>query len=71
MRELFAIFKREFAAYFATPLAFVFIVIFLFAMGAFTFYIGHFFENDTADLGGLTGVLTNQSYQPQKGTKST
>jgi ABC-2 type transport system permease protein len=50
MRELFAVFKREFAAYFATPLAYVFIVIFLFAMGAFTFYIGHFFENDTADL---------------------
>jgi ABC-2 type transport system permease protein len=50
MRELFAVFKREFAAYFATPLAYVFIVIFLFAMGAFTFYIGHFFENGTADL---------------------
>ena len=50
MNQLAAIFKREFAAYFATPLAFVFIVIFLFAMGAFTFYIGHFFENDTADL---------------------
>ena len=50
MRELVAIFKREFAAYFATPLAYVFIVIFLFAMGAFTFYIGHFFDNDTADL---------------------
>jgi ABC-2 type transport system permease protein len=50
VRELFAVFKREFAAYFATPLAYVFIVIFLFAMGAFTFYIGHFFENDTADL---------------------
>ncbi|HEX4157118.1 MAG TPA: ABC transporter permease subunit [Rhizomicrobium sp.] len=50
MRELLAVFKREFAAYFATPLAYVFIVIFLFAMGAFTFYIGHFFENGTADL---------------------
>lgn len=50
MRELAAVFKREFAAYFATPLAYVFIVIFLFAMGAFTFYIGHFFDNDTADL---------------------
>ena len=50
MRELVAVFKREFAAYFATPLAYVFIVIFLFAMGAFTFYIGHFFENGTADL---------------------
>jgi ABC-2 type transport system permease protein len=50
VRELLAIFKREFAAYFATPLAYVFIVIFLFAMGTFTFYIGHFFENGTADL---------------------
>src|SRR3984957_11510103 len=50
MRELFAVFKRESAAYFATPLAYVFIVIFLFAMGTFTFYIGHFFENGTADL---------------------
>ncbi|HEY3778462.1 MAG TPA: ABC transporter permease [Rhizomicrobium sp.] len=50
MRELLAVFKREFAAYFATPLAYVFIVIFLFAMGAFTFYIGHFFDNGTADL---------------------
>lgn len=45
-----AIFKREFAAYFATPLAFVFLIIFLFAMGAFTFYIGHFYDNGVADL---------------------
>src|SRR5580692_9209866 len=50
MNYVWPIFKREFAAYFATPLAYVFIVIFLFAMGAFTFYIGHFFENGTADL---------------------
>src|SRR3984885_6882850 len=50
MRQLLAVFKREFASYFATPLAYVFIVIFLFAMGTFTFYIGHFFENGTADL---------------------
>src|ERR1700691_1834837 len=50
MNQVWPIFKREFAAYFATPLAYVFIVIFLFAMGAFTFYIGHFFENGSADL---------------------
>src|ERR1700758_1767510 len=50
MSQVWQIFKREFAAYFATPLAYVFIVIFLFAMGTFTFYIGHFFDNDTADL---------------------
>jgi ABC-2 type transport system permease protein len=50
MNQVWPVFKREFAAYFATPLAYVFIVIFLFAMGAFTFYIGHFFENGVADL---------------------
>ena len=50
MNQLWPIFKREFAAYFATPLAYVFIVIFLFTMGAFTFYIGHFYDNGIADL---------------------
>ena len=50
MSMVWPIFKREFAAYFATPLAYVFIVIFLFAMGAFTFYIGNFYQNGIADL---------------------
>ncbi len=50
MRQVLAVFKREFAAYFATPLAYVFIVIFLFAMGAFTFYVGRFYDNGIADL---------------------
>ena len=50
MKQVWPIFKREFAAYFATPLAYVFIVIFLFAMGAFTFYIGRFYDNGIADL---------------------
>lgn len=50
MNQITPIFKREFAAYFATPLAYVFIVIFLMAMGAFTFYVGHFYENGVADL---------------------
>ena len=50
MSAIWPIFKREFAAYFSTPLAYVFIVIFLFAMGSFTFYIGHFYENGVADL---------------------
>ncbi|MBI2381618.1 MAG: ABC transporter permease subunit [Gammaproteobacteria bacterium] len=44
------IFRREFASYFATPLALVFIVIFLAVCGAFTFYIGGFFERGQADL---------------------
>ena len=50
MTMVWPVFKREFAAYFATPLAYVFIVIFLFAMGAFTFYIGGFYQNGIADL---------------------
>lgn len=50
MNALGAVFAREFKSYFATPLAFVFIVIFLFAMGAFTFYLGHFYDNGVADL---------------------
>jgi ABC-2 type transport system permease protein len=50
MNAVLTIFKREFTAYFATPIAYVFIVIFLFAMGAFTFYVGHFYDNGVADL---------------------
>ena len=50
MNQTLAVFKREFAAYFATPLAYVFIVIYLFAMGAFTFYVGRFYDNGIADL---------------------
>jgi len=50
MNNIKAIFKREFAAYFATPVAYVFIVIFLFLMGVFTFYIGAFYERNQADL---------------------
>ena len=42
--------KREFAGYFATPLALVFIVIFLALTGAFAFYVGGFFSRGNADL---------------------
>jgi ABC-2 type transport system permease protein len=42
--------KREFAAYFATPLATVFLVIFVALTGAFAFYVGGFFERGQADL---------------------
>ncbi len=50
MHNVAALFKREFASYFATPLAFVFIVIFLLLAGAFTFYLGGFYERGQADL---------------------
>jgi len=42
--------KRELAGYFATPLAYVFIVIFLMLSGFFTFELGNFFARGQADL---------------------
>jgi ABC-2 type transport system permease protein len=50
MRNSLIIFKREFASYFATPLALVFIVIFLALAGLFTFFLGGFYERGQADL---------------------
>src|SRR5206468_8071016 len=42
--------KRELGAYFSSPLAYVFIVIFLLLCGFFTFFVGGFFERDQASL---------------------
>jgi ABC-2 type transport system permease protein len=50
MHNVAVIFRREFASYFATPLAFVFIVIFLLLAGVFAFYLGGFYERGQADL---------------------
>lgn len=50
MNAFRAIYLRELMSYFATPLAFVFLVVFLAATGAFTFYIGSWFEAGQADL---------------------
>lgn len=50
MSPTIAIYRRELRSYFSTPLAPVFIVIFLVLMAAFTFYLGNFFETGQADL---------------------
>ena len=50
MTSIKAITCREFTAYFATPLASVFIVIFLITSAAFTFFLGGFFDRAQADL---------------------
>jgi ABC-2 type transport system permease protein len=50
-RNTWIIARREFAAYFATPLALVFLTIFVALTGAFAFYVGGFFERGQADLG--------------------
>ena len=42
--------KRQMHSYFATPIAYVFILMFLVLAGVFTFYLGHFFEKSQADL---------------------
>ncbi len=45
-----AIFRRELGNYFSTPVAYVFIVIFLALNGVFTFYVGGWYEREQADL---------------------
>ena len=50
MSALAAVYRREVASYFATPLAYVFIVIFLVLAGAFTFQLGGLYERGQADL---------------------
>lgn len=48
--NIWAIAKRELSAYFASPVAYVFLVIFLLMMGFFTFMAGGFFERGEASL---------------------
>ncbi|MTI63401.1 ABC transporter permease subunit [Methylophaga sp.] len=50
MQNIWFIMKREFNGYFATPVAYVFIIIFLLLTGFSTFYVGNFFERGEADL---------------------
>jgi len=50
VRIIGILFRRELGSYFATPLAYVFILIFLLLSASFTFYLGGFFERGQADL---------------------
>lgn len=50
MGRLTVVLSRELGSYFGTPLAYVFTVIFLMLSGAFTFFMGGFFERGQADL---------------------
>ena len=52
MRNILVVAKREFSAYFTTPVAYVFLVIFLLLAGFFTFMVGQdFFSRNEASLG--------------------
>jgi ABC-2 type transport system permease protein len=50
MGHIAVIVRRELASYFATPLAYVFIVIFLALAGSLAFFVGNFFDRGQADL---------------------
>lgn len=50
MGPTLAVARREFSGYFATPVAYVFIVIFLVLAGTLTFALGGFFQRAQADL---------------------
>lgn len=45
-----AIFKRELRSYFSTPIAIIFLCVFLMLNGFFTFKLGRFYEQGQADL---------------------
>jgi ABC-2 type transport system permease protein len=47
---MLAVFRRELLSYVTTPTAYVFVAVFLFAIGLFTFQVGGFFDNRRADL---------------------
>ena len=50
IRNTKAVTRRELAGYFGSPVAYVFIVIFLLLCGFFTFSVSHFYEFGQADL---------------------
>jgi ABC-2 type transport system permease protein len=55
MKPILTIAKRELAGFFASPVAYVFIVIFLLLSGFFTFMVGGFFERGQANLEAFFG----------------
>jgi ABC-2 type transport system permease protein len=55
MRNIRTIAKRELGAYFSSPVAYVFLVIFLLMTGFFTFTAGNFFERGEASLASFFG----------------
>ncbi|MFT5538529.1 MAG: ABC-2 type transport system permease protein [Alphaproteobacteria bacterium] len=50
MNTTLTLFRRELVSYFVTPVAYVFIVVFLALLGAMTFFLGGFFGRGQADL---------------------
>jgi len=53
MRNTKAIIKRELASYFESPVAYVFMIVFLMLIGFLTFFVSRFYESGQADLRGF------------------
>jgi ABC-2 type transport system permease protein len=51
MSACLSIFKREFCGYFRTPVAYVFMTVFLVAVAGLTWFIGDYFDSNEASLG--------------------
>lgn len=51
LKSMRAVYRREVLSYLTTPTAYVFVAVFLFAIGLFTFQVGGLFESRRADLG--------------------
>jgi ABC-2 type transport system permease protein len=56
MSGMLAILRRELYSYFITPVAYVFLIIFLVLAGLLTFYAGDFYERRLADLQPFFGM---------------
>ena len=50
LNKIYIIFDRELRGYFRTPLASIFLLVFLALSSGMTFFLGRFFERDQADL---------------------
>jgi ABC-2 type transport system permease protein len=50
LASMAAVYRREVLSYLTTPTAYVFVAVFLFAIGLFTFQVGGFFDTRRADL---------------------
>lgn len=50
IRNTTTVFAREFKSYFESPVAYVFLVVFLLLIGFLTFSVGSFYERNSADL---------------------
>lgn len=57
LRVILAVARRELHSYFASPVAYVFTIIFLFLTGVFTFWFGNFFARNEASLSAPGGFF--------------